>query len=523
MLECSQIYELPHGYVGFGIQMGPRASSLRIFEEWPVSYHGLKSSNLGSILNEGGLLLPGDTLLDGTTLNASHTRSENRQRLYTSPSIKYAEKPVYTEPIIFEGQRARIVLQCRQKPDFVVCGETIGWERDHPGISISKHFKNSELEWFTTKRAAIVPYRILVKMEKSNYRVQWPFGTYTMPTGDIVKCDAQEVWRIGDVVKATTALDFQKQGKVGANDIGRIKKLMTTDKDVLHVDFKDSAGLVEVYPSQITKVAPGEFFDFGDWVKATRALNYLENGTVKEGSFGMVISPKDPKFITPKDPKFGLLVNWAKGGGPATLSNCSVPTELMHHVQKADAEMVHTGDIVKAACDLNYGADHGVVVAGSLGTIMKIPVSSESNVTTMSIKNMKDELVRLGGSADGCVEKADVVSRLLEARAARPQWEVNWQARKNNKVPLSQAKTSVVREQFQKCKPHEFLVRGDIVRPARDLKIAFKAVGKSAEGGVGPSASMSSMSLPGEPSASITITTATLGTLEALQVFDSDD
>ena len=193
----------------------------------------------------------------------------------------------------------------------------------------------------------------------------------------------------------------------------------------------------------------------------------------------------------------------------------------MHHVHKADAsEMVQTGDIVKAACDLNYGADHGVVLAGTLGTIIKIPtVSSESNVTTMSIKNMKDELVRLGGSADGCVEKADVVSRLLEARAARPQWEVNWHARKNNKLPLSQAKTSVVREQFQKCKPHEFLIKGDIVRPARDLKIAFKAVGTSAQGGVGPSASMS---LPGEPAGSITITTATLGTLDALQIFEDD-
>jgi hypothetical protein len=61
---------------------------------------------------------------------------------------------------------------------------------------------------------------------------------------------------------------------------------------------------------------------------------------------------------------------------------------------------------------------------------------------------------------------------------------------------------------------------GDAVRPARDLKIAFKAADTSAQGGVGPSASMS---LPGEPAGSITITTATtatLGTLEALQIFD---
>ncbi len=36
----------------------------------------------------------------------------------------------------------------------------------------------------------------------------------------------------------------------------------------------------------------------------------------------------------------------------------------------------------------------------------------------MSIKAMKEELVSLGGSADGCLERAEVVSKLLEARDA---------------------------------------------------------------------------------------------------------
>jgi hypothetical protein len=294
-LQCSQIYELPHGFVGFGIQMGPCAASLRIFKEWPVSYHGLKAANLGSVLNEGGLMLSGDTLLDGTTLKALHTMGANRQCLYTSPSIKYAEKVVYTEPMIFEEHRARIVVQCRQKPDFEVCGETIGWERDHPGVAISKHFKNSELEWFTRNRAAIIPYRILIKMETPKYSVRWPFGTYAMSKGDIVKCDAQEIWRIGDVVKAvlpiSTTLDGV-QGKVEANAIGIIKKLMAADKDVLHVDFEDSVGLIEVHPSHIRKCAPAEFLAVGDWVKATGGIDYKEFGIVTKGLFGIVISPK---------------------------------------------------------------------------------------------------------------------------------------------------------------------------------------------------------------------------------------
>ena len=206
------------------------------------------------------------------------------------------------------------VLQCRQKPDFEVCGETIGWQRDHPDVAISKHFKNSELEWFTTKRTAIIPYRILIKMESAKISVKCPFGTYNIAKDDIVKCDAEEIWRIGDVVKATTTIDFKERDKVEVNDIGHIKKLMATDKDVLHVDFQGPVGLVEVYPAQIRKCAPGEFFAVGDWVKATKDLDF-ESGIVKKGTFGMVISPNDPNF--------GLLVNWTTGGAPATLSNCA--------------------------------------------------------------------------------------------------------------------------------------------------------------------------------------------------------
>ena len=43
-------------------------------------------------------------------------------------------------------------------------------------------------------------------------------------------------------------------------------------------------------------------------------------------------------------------------------------------------------------------------------------MTSCSDVTSMSIKAMKEEIVCLGGSTDGCVQRADVVSRLLEAR-----------------------------------------------------------------------------------------------------------
>ena len=44
----------------------------------------------------------------------------------------------------------------------------------------------------------------------------------------------------------------------------------------------------------------------------------------------------------------------------------------------------------------------------------------------MSIRQMKEELVALGGSIDGCVEKADIVSRLLEARGLAESAGVKW-------------------------------------------------------------------------------------------------
>jgi hypothetical protein len=191
----------------------------------------------------------------------------------------------------------------------------------------------------------------------------------------------------------------------------------------------------------------------------------------------------------PTDPKFGLLVNWTKGGAPATLSKCEVSTH-MHCVQKADAsEIVKKGDIVKAAYDLNYGNEHGVVVAGCLGIITDVPNAPH---------HAQDKLNSSGASSGGAVSSKSTAS-----------WNVTWHTNRKGSLP-EKAK----REQFRKCKPNEFLSEGDIVRPSGDLKIAFKAIGTSP-----------SMSLPGAPAGgTITITKKdTLGILEKLDVFDSDD
>merc|ERR1719409_1398590 len=103
--------------------------------------------------------------MDGSKLGAVHTRGgEARVQLYTSPSVRYSGLKIYTSPIEFEGNLISIVMQCRQKPGYSVCGETIGGERDHPGVQISQYFRNSRIERYTRAKGTIIPYRILVKL-----------------------------------------------------------------------------------------------------------------------------------------------------------------------------------------------------------------------------------------------------------------------------------------------------------------------------------------------------------------------
>ena len=83
-----------------------------------------------------------------------------------SPSIKYAELDFYAKPQTFQHagvtHQMRLALQCRQKPGFSVCGETIGWERRFGTARISAHFRNDKIERFTKARSGrhpILPLR----------------------------------------------------------------------------------------------------------------------------------------------------------------------------------------------------------------------------------------------------------------------------------------------------------------------------------------------------------------------------
>ncbi len=164
-------YEIPKGWCGFGLKLRPAATALKIFEKWPVTFHGCKVSNLPSILREGSLLMPGDKLMDGTELKNAHTvtgEDNSRLQIWTSPSVLYSELDIYTEPVAFEGQNMRVVLQYRQNPNSMsTCGETIGWTSKFGTVPISPHVDNKEIECFTSSRASVIPYRVLIKVNSS--------------------------------------------------------------------------------------------------------------------------------------------------------------------------------------------------------------------------------------------------------------------------------------------------------------------------------------------------------------------
>lgn len=167
--EHGSSYEVPKGWCGFGLKVPARAEAEEVFKKWAVSFHGCPSGVLPSILKEGpSLLMPGDTLIDGTKLPNRLTRGhEDRIGLYTSPSIKYAELDIYTQPSAWQEGEVRTVLQCRQNlaAALRIENETIGWRKRFGDVPISRHFANEQIERFTRARGSIIPYRILVSVD----------------------------------------------------------------------------------------------------------------------------------------------------------------------------------------------------------------------------------------------------------------------------------------------------------------------------------------------------------------------
>ena len=134
-----------------------------------MTYHGTSPAAAESIVIHRQFLVPGDKRIDGEQIAIRPGHIKEKHQIYTSPTIAYSSLPCYCQSVKFHSKKtnkvylARIVIQCRQQPGtFQVQPETVG----AGGKRICPIIPNSEVEIFTTVRAALIPYGILIHLDE---------------------------------------------------------------------------------------------------------------------------------------------------------------------------------------------------------------------------------------------------------------------------------------------------------------------------------------------------------------------
>ncbi|CAF1201133.1 unnamed protein product [Rotaria sordida] len=166
------IYVIPRGWCRFGLQVDKvRTEVDHIWHNWIVTYHGTIPAAAQSIVVHRQFLIPGDKRLDGEKIAIRSGHIEGQNHIYTSPTIAYSAHPCYCQPQLFRSRttnkvyKARIVLQCRQQPgSFKVQPETIGAGHNR----ICSIIPNDKVEIYTTVRASVLPYGILIQLEETS-------------------------------------------------------------------------------------------------------------------------------------------------------------------------------------------------------------------------------------------------------------------------------------------------------------------------------------------------------------------
>ncbi|XP_077870128.1 neuralized-like protein 4 [Saccoglossus kowalevskii] len=160
-------YVLPLGWARFPLNVSVVKSS------YHVVFHGTETDCLEDILNDG-LLLPGDKTRSGYIIkekwghfNDYHKPPGfNTKQIFLSPSINYSGNPIYSYIHKWYDYKyatwydAQVALQVWLRPG--------SYSVNHHTISathkIDEHISNSELEWSTTDRSAVVPYGLLIHL-----------------------------------------------------------------------------------------------------------------------------------------------------------------------------------------------------------------------------------------------------------------------------------------------------------------------------------------------------------------------
>ena len=162
------VYVLPRGWCRFGLHVDQVRSVVdSIWSDWVVTYHGTTPIAAQSIVAHRQFLVPGDKCLDGSSIGIREGHIPGKNQIYTSPTIAYSSLPAYCpqqnfrSPSTKNQHKAYIVLQCRQKPGaFTVQKETVG----AGSRQLCPFIPNDRIEIYTTVRAAVVPYGLLIRV-----------------------------------------------------------------------------------------------------------------------------------------------------------------------------------------------------------------------------------------------------------------------------------------------------------------------------------------------------------------------
>jgi len=160
-----QKYVIPRGFGRIGLTVHPRYfDSLPVWKTWNKCYHGTQRNLIQNILS-GSLGRAGDVTMDGFHIPVRNyapgdINLEHQQKVYTSPSIKYASLERYATPftVNYEGKNiiTQIILEIRQHPPFDKGLETVGGFKDD---SIGEM-----VEWSTSRRDCHVLTGLLIKL-----------------------------------------------------------------------------------------------------------------------------------------------------------------------------------------------------------------------------------------------------------------------------------------------------------------------------------------------------------------------
>lgn len=166
--QGGETYVIPRGWCRFGLHVDQvRTAVDSIWTDWITTYHGTTPIAAQSIVIHRQFLMPGDKCIDGSLIGIREGHIPGKNQIYTSPTIAYSSLDAYCpvqhfqSPSTKKRHKAYVVLQCRQKPgEFTVQGETVG-----AGLhKLCPFIPNDRIEVYTTTRAAVVPYGLLIRV-----------------------------------------------------------------------------------------------------------------------------------------------------------------------------------------------------------------------------------------------------------------------------------------------------------------------------------------------------------------------